>query len=86
VPKPRSTIGEVGDRVLVLIPMAESKFLATWHVPYEVIEKLGPVNYRIRQPGRRKPQQIYHMNLLKKWHEGTALVLLWSGPRTPMVQ
>ena len=29
---------------------------------------MGPVNYRVRQPGRRKGQQIYHINLLKKWH------------------
>lgn len=71
--------------MLVLIPTAESKFLATWHGPYEVVEKLGPVNYRVRQPGRRKPQQIYHVNLLKKWHERTALAVLWSVPRTPTV-
>ena len=41
---------QVGDRVLVLIPTAENKFLATWNGPYEVIEKLGPVNYSVRQP------------------------------------
>jgi hypothetical protein len=57
---------QVGDRVLALIPMAESKFLATWHRPYEVIEKLGPVNYRVWQPGRWKPQQIYHVNLARE--------------------
>jgi hypothetical protein len=31
---------QVGNRVLVLISTAESKLLATWHGPYEVIEKL----------------------------------------------
>jgi hypothetical protein len=71
--------------VLVLIPTAESTSLTTWHGPYEVIEKLGSVNYRVRQLGRQIPQQIYHVNLLKSWHERTALAMLWSGPRTPTV-
>ncbi len=31
------------------------------------MEKLGPVTYRVRQPGRRSPEQLYHINLLKKW-------------------
>ncbi len=28
---------------------------------------MGPVTYRVRQPGRRSPQQLYHINLLKRW-------------------
>lgn len=58
-----------GEKVLVLIPSNECKFLARWLGPYEVIEKTGPVNYRVRQPGQRKGQQIYHINLLKPWRE-----------------
>ncbi len=58
-----------GEKVLVLIPSSECKFLARWLGPYEVVERTGPVNYRVRQPGRRKGQQIYHVNLLKPWHE-----------------
>lgn len=41
--------------------------MATWQGPYEVIEKVGEVNYKVRQQGRRKGEQIYHINLLKKW-------------------
>ena len=33
----------------------------------EVVEAVGPVNYKVRQPGRRKPTQVYHVNLLKQW-------------------
>ena len=62
-----------GDRVLVLIPTVECKFLATWQGPFEVIEKVGEVNYKIRQTGKRKGEQIYHVNLLKKWHAREAL-------------
>uniref|UniRef100_A0A8C5CZT0 ribonuclease H n=1 Tax=Gadus morhua TaxID=8049 RepID=A0A8C5CZT0_GADMO len=57
-----------GDKVLVLVPTTECKFLARWNGPYEVLEKVGEVNYRVRQPGRRSPTQIYHVNLLKKWN------------------
>lgn len=38
---------------------------------------MGPVNYLIRQPGRRKPEQVYHINLLKKWVSQEALC--WGG-------
>ncbi len=55
------------DRVMVLVPPAACKFLATWQGPYTVLEKVGPVTYRIRQPGRRRTEQLYHVNLLKKW-------------------
>ena len=39
--------------------------------PYEVIDRMGAVNYRVQQPGRRKPTQLYHINLLKQWRGGT---------------
>ena len=31
---------------------------------------MGEVNYRVRQPGRRKSTQLYHINLLKQWRSG----------------
>ena len=60
---------KVGDKVLVLVPTSECKFLAKWQGPFEVVEKMGPVNYKVRRPGRRKGENIYHINLLKAWHE-----------------
>ncbi|KAI2659392.1 Retrovirus-related Pol polyprotein from transposon 17.6 [Labeo rohita] len=56
-----------GDRVMVLVPSSACKFLAAWQGPYTVVEKIGPVTYRLRQPGRRQAEQLYHINLLKKW-------------------
>lgn len=47
-----------GDQVLLLVPTTEHKFLASWQGPYTVREKIGPVNYLVEQPGRRRPQQI----------------------------
>ncbi|KAL0173009.1 hypothetical protein M9458_033320, partial [Cirrhinus mrigala] len=56
-----------GERVMVLVPTSACKFLAKWQGPYTILEKIGTVNYKVRQPGRRQPEQIYHVNLLKKW-------------------
>ncbi|XP_073699461.1 uncharacterized protein [Garra rufa] len=56
-----------GDKVMVLVPNVACKFLAQWQGPYTVEERVGPVNYRVRQPGRRQAVQLYHVNLLKKW-------------------
>lgn len=53
----------------VLVPSNESKFLARWLRPYEIVEQMSPVNYRVCQPGHRKGQQIYHINLLKLLHQ-----------------
>ena len=56
-----------GDLVLVLTPTAECKFLAKWQGPYKVVDRVGEGNYWVRQPGKRKPTQLYHFNLLKQW-------------------
>ncbi|MBN3286867.1 NYNRI protein, partial [Polyodon spathula] len=58
-----------GDKVLLLLPSSESKLFAKWQGPFQVIRAIGKVNYEIRQPGRRKESQIYHVNLLKPWKE-----------------
>ncbi len=68
-----------GNRVLVLVPTAECKFLATWERPFEVIEKAGEVNYKVWQPEKRKGEQIYHITLLKKWHDQEALFTYLSS-------
>uniref|UniRef100_A0A803JIM9 Gypsy retrotransposon integrase-like protein 1 n=1 Tax=Xenopus tropicalis TaxID=8364 RepID=A0A803JIM9_XENTR len=79
----RLRVFQPGDRVLVLVPTVENKFLATWQGPYEVIERVGVVNYKIRQPGRRKPEQIYHVNLLKPWKDREVLMATQS-PDSPI--
>nr|XP_014351057.1 PREDICTED: uncharacterized protein LOC102354893 [Latimeria chalumnae] len=79
-----------GDRVLIMIPTAESKFLARWQGPYEIAEKINSVNYRVYQPGKRKPFQTYHLNLLKPWKDREVLWITTEdkeadlGPVAPM--
>lgn len=62
-----------GEIVLVQVPTTENMLLVTWNGPYKIVEKVNPVNYKVCQPGRRKPVQIYHINLLKMWHVREAL-------------
>ena len=76
---------QVADKVLVLVPTVECKFLAWWQGPYEVIERLGEVNYRVRRTGRRQETRIYHINLLKKWVAREALLSL-SLPQKPQAK
>ncbi|XP_075769237.1 uncharacterized protein LOC112544884 [Pelodiscus sinensis] len=66
---------EPGEQVLLLLPSGESKLLAHWQGPFRVIRKLGPVDYEVRVDGNRRATQIYHVNLLKKWHPREALLI-----------
>uniref|UniRef100_A0A9J7WVK0 ribonuclease H n=1 Tax=Cyprinus carpio carpio TaxID=630221 RepID=A0A9J7WVK0_CYPCA len=72
-----------GDHVMVLVPTTTCKFLASWQGPYTVTERIGPVTYRVRQPGRRREDQLYHVNLLKCW-VGTGPQLAALAHRLPV--
>lgn len=58
-----------GQKVLLLLPTSENKLLARWQGPFKVVRKMGPATYEVDLPGRRKPRQTFHVNLLKEWHE-----------------
>ena len=60
---------QVGDKALVLLPTAESKLLMQWKGPFEVVERVGPTDYRIRIGGVEK---VYHINMLKKYYESSS--------------
>ncbi|XP_053486641.1 uncharacterized protein LOC128611284 [Ictalurus furcatus] len=68
-----------GDRVLLLVPSSACKFLARWQGPYTVLERRGPVNYRLQQPGKRADEKLYHVNLLKKWVEPAPVVSAFAA-------
>lgn len=55
------------DRILLLIPTANCKFLVQWQVPFMVAECVGPVNYHPQQLVKWKDTQLYHINRLKHW-------------------
>ena len=60
---------EVGDKVLVLLPVPGNPLRATFIGPCTVLEKAGDVNYVVSTPDRRKKTQRCHINMLKKYHE-----------------
>lgn len=57
-----------GQKVLLLLPTDDSKLLAKWHGPYEIIRKVGDVTYEVGMPDRGKKKQNFHVNLLKEYH------------------
>ena len=67
--KARTRSFEPGQKVLALLPLPNKPLQTQYYGPYEVLEKLGPVDYRIATPDRRKTERICHVNLLKLYHE-----------------
>ena len=60
---------ETGDKVLVLLPIPGKPLHAKYVGPYVIQQKLGPVDYVVSTPDRRKTKRVCHVNLLKKYHE-----------------
>lgn len=57
---------EVGEQVLVLLPLENNKFLLQWKGPYEVVARVGALDYKVQEGTKVK---IYHVNLLKRYHQ-----------------
>ena len=55
----------IGDSVLLLLPTENTKLTLAWRGPYEVVKRLGEVDYRVT-PDKIK---TYHINMLKKYHQ-----------------
>ena len=56
-----------GDRVLVLLPTSTKKILAQWKGPVKVVEKISPVDYRVKYDNG--VTKVYHVNMLKRWFD-----------------
>jgi hypothetical protein len=56
----------VGDKVLLLLPTDNNKLLMQWKGPFEIVEKLNSLDYRIVVGGKTK---TFHANLLKLYVE-----------------
>ena len=55
-----------GDKCLVFLPIAKGALSAKFFGPYEVLEKVSDLTYRIATPDRGRKQRICHVNQLKK--------------------
>lgn len=60
---------EVGDKVLVLLPVRGDPLQAHFSSPYTIKEKLSDVNYVVNTPDRRKSTRLCHINMLKRYYE-----------------
>nr|XP_033811906.1 uncharacterized protein LOC117365533 [Geotrypetes seraphini] len=65
---------QIGDQVLILVPTDPHKFLAQWKGPATIVERIGEVDYRVKDDKGRL--QTYHVNLLKPWKDREVLALV----------
>ena len=63
-----------GDLVLLFDSTRGKPLQARYRGPFVVLNKLGPVNYLISTPGRRKQTRNVHINLLRKYEGEVAAV------------
>ena len=57
---------QVGSKVLVLLPTKRNKLLLQWRGPYEIVQKVGSLDYRICIKGKLK---TFHANMLKAYYD-----------------
>lgn len=69
MPMPRRGNSNLDRGCLVLLPMSTSKLVTQWQGLFEIIHRVGQVDYEVHRPGQQWEKQIYHVNLLWEWHE-----------------
>ncbi|XP_068213909.1 uncharacterized protein [Palaemon carinicauda] len=67
--KTRDRLFNVGDKVLVLLPMPGNPLKAEFVGPWKVLKKINNVNYLIETPDRRRKNHICHVNTIKSFTE-----------------
>ena len=68
-----------GQKILLLLLPNIAKLFYQWQGPFDVIRKVGPIDYEIWLPDRWWLSQIFHVNLLKEWHDNEALFGWWRS-------
>ncbi|GBM54467.1 hypothetical protein AVEN_217154-1 [Araneus ventricosus] len=59
----------VGDLVLVLATSKPNKMAVQWTGPGVIESQLSETNYIVRMENKKDKTQIYHVNLLKLYHQ-----------------
>ena len=57
----------VGDKVPLLLPTSNKKLLAQWKGLVKTVEKVRPVDYRVRYDNG--VTKVYHVYMLKRWFD-----------------
>ena len=75
-----------GDKVLVMNTARPNKLSVNWIGPGTIESKLSETNYIVSVPGRREKSQIYHINLLKPYHQRVEHInVLMSNKLSPEI-
>jgi len=67
-----------------LLPLPGNPLQAKYCGPYTILEKLGPVDYLIDTPNRRKQKRVCHVNLLKLYRRRNEKQFLNSAHTVPV--
>ena len=63
--KARRRSFQIGDEVLILLPLHGHPLQARYSGPYTIDKKINDVDYIVKTPGRRKEKWLCHINMLK---------------------
>ncbi len=69
----------VDENVLVLSTQPKKPLCLQYEGPYKIIKKVSPVDYLVSFPGKRKPERVLHVNLLRKYIPRTEFVGVING-------
>ena len=69
----------IADLALLLLPTSSHSLLARWQGPYLVLAKLSPTTYLVKVTGKRRPERVYHLNMLRLWNSPFNLCMLTLG-------
>ena len=78
----KSVTFEKGEQVLLLLPLIGKPLQAKYCGPYQVLKRLGEVDYLVGTPDRRKAKRVVHVNLMKKYlaRQGEKVLVVDSEP------
>ena len=60
---------EQGDKVLLFLPLGNSKLESKCQGPFVILRKVHDVNYEVMMPNKRKSKRIIHVNRIKLWYD-----------------
>ena len=57
-----------GEQVSLYLPKPGESLQAKYRRPYTILDKIGPLNYFISTPDRRRKTRLCHINIVKEYH------------------